>query len=212
MKKKLLTVILLFLNVIIFAQELETDNFSNNNSSCLVERWQEEYDLLGIKPLTNQLQKNSVQLITNSLPVYAIRIEWNEEDQYLDFWMESYKDRFENRKLDFHKKAVVSKETIEQIINLINKCDFYNQEPLISSNGRDGYSEIIEVNIDGKYWCVERWDPKQSVIKEIVEYLYELADERDRIYPPEEREADEKRRERMKKIKTRNSSIGKTSN
>ncbi len=203
MKKNLIKVLTLFFSISIFAEGAGTSISEEEQKTIdsILESWHESYELLSVEPLKNQSRnQNAIQLISNQLPDYSIKIEWTDEEQFLEFWMESYYDRFENRKLDFHKKVEIPREAVDKILDLIAECDFYNQPPYIRTNGRDGYSEIVEVNIDGNYWCIKRWNPPETLLCYISKYMYDLAGEGDRLYPPEEREKDEKFRARMERL------------
>ncbi len=199
MKKTLIAFMLIFLNALVFAQygRIEKPMDPQEEIDHIFEQWHEEYELLSVEPLRNQKvrvlskKKNAIQYISDSAPIYCIKVEWTTNRQFLEFSCESYYDRFGDRKLDFHKKVEIPREAVDKLVSMIEECDFYNQPPTVWTNGRDGYTEVVEVSIDGKYWCVKRWDPGETFVKDITNYMFDLADERDRLYPPAEREKDE---------------------
>ena len=203
MRTKLITLMVFFISMTIFGEDVGA-NISLDEQVAIdsvLESWHESYQLLSVEPLKNQTRnQNAIQLLRDNLPIYCIRIEWTDDEQFLEFWMESYYDRLETRKLDFHKKVEIPREVVDKILDLIAECDFYNQPPYVWTNGRDGYTKIVEVNINEKYWCVERWSPDKSFLSDISKYMYDLAGEGDRLYPPQEREKDEKYRARMERL------------
>ena len=203
MRTKLITLMVFFISMPIFGEDVGA-NISLDEQVAIdsvLESWHESYQLLSVEPLKNQTRnQNAIQLLRDNLPIYCIRIEWTDDEQFLEFWMESYYDRLETRKLDFHKKVEIPREVVDKILDLIAECDFYNQPPYVWTNGRDGYTKIVEVNINGKYWCVERWSPDKTLLRDISKYMYDLAGEGDRLYPPKEREKDEKYRARMERL------------
>ena len=203
MKKNLIKVLMLFFSISIFAEGagIAISEEEHKTIDSILDSWHESYELLSVDSLKNQTRnQNAIQLLRDNLPIYCIRIEWTDDEQFLEFWMESYYDRLENRKQDFHKKVEIPREAVDKILELISECDFYNQPPYVWTNGRDGYTKIVEVNINEKYWCVERWSPDKTFLRDISKYMYDLAGEGDRLYPPEEREKDEKYRARMERL------------
>lgn len=77
-----------------------------------------------------------------------------------------------NIKEDFKKN--ISKESIDKLLKLLEKEDFWKLSPKVKTMGLDGAQWIIEGLQDGKYHLVDRWSPNGG-IKDIGLFFLQLS-------------------------------------
>ena len=100
---------------------------------------------------------------------YIIQVNWTKQTRNMELIVENSPNR--------HKSIKISKKEINEILQLLSECDFYNQDSQkIVPGVRDGAVYILEINIDGKYKIVSRWwPPHEEFMFKIHEFLVKKA-------------------------------------
>ena len=81
---------------------------------------------------------------------YVIKVNWTSFSRSMEVIVEDSPAR--------HKKIDISKSELNEIVDFLSECDFYNQESSYDINANDANEYICEVNINGKYQVVSRYD------------------------------------------------------
>ncbi|MBR5645950.1 MAG: hypothetical protein IKX23_04855 [Treponema sp.] len=86
---------------------------------------------------------------------YIIKVKWTRFSRTMEVIVEDSPAR--------HEKIDISKKELDKLLDLLNECDFYNQQISYDINVNDGTKYVCEVNIDGKYKIVSRWEGSKDL-------------------------------------------------
>ncbi len=81
---------------------------------------------------------------------YVIKVNWTRFSRSMEVIVEDSPAR--------HEKIEISKSELDELIDLLDECDFYNQETSYDVKASDANEYICEANINGKYKLVSRCD------------------------------------------------------
>ena len=81
---------------------------------------------------------------------YVIKVKWARFSRSMEIIVEDSPAR--------HEKIEISKSELNELIDLLAECDFYNQKISNDIKAFDANEYICEVNINGKYKVVSRCD------------------------------------------------------
>ncbi len=81
---------------------------------------------------------------------YVINVNWTRFSRSMEVIVEDSPAR--------HEKIEISKSELDELIDLLDECDFYNQETSYDVKASDANEYICEANINGKYKLVSRCD------------------------------------------------------
>lgn len=81
---------------------------------------------------------------------YVIKVNWTRFSRNMEIIVEDSPAR--------HEKIEISKSELDELIDLLAECDFYNQKTSYDVKASDANEYICEANINGKYKIVSRCD------------------------------------------------------
>jgi len=141
----------------------------------ICDQYSEICDALNSEPIKNLPKgKNAVRLISiSSSPCYIIKLVWTKHKRTIDF----IEGDVDGTKVVRKKSLGVSKESVNELLALIEEKDFYNQPEYLNISVRDGEEWFVEVNIDGKYKAVVRPCLEHTFLYDIGRKLLRLAGE-----------------------------------
>lgn len=80
----------------------------------------------------------------------------------------AYPSRFANISLD--TSILVKEEIWDNLMLMLNECNYWDTPPTSSTQGLDGSDWILESCTSNQYWFVSRWNPKDC-FRDCCEYL-----------------------------------------
>ncbi len=192
MKKLFLFVISAFISFTVFAQVSEEERMANYKDESYAKTIS-DFGFSSIKKLP--AKKNVIRLCSSSpWGSYAvIEMTWTNSSASIVYtegimsfsWIEDDEDISDVDKINITKKTErkIKKQEVEKILDLIKKTDFYAQPRYVFVETKKGerveaITWYVEVNIDGSYRSLSRWDPHGTFLKQLGDALYDLAKEK----------------------------------
>ena len=159
MKSSLFKLLILFftLNICIYAENLHKEQYFPENvfSKYIEEYYSDFFDkfdsnsLMSLKEGQNEIRFSCIDSMAVS---YIIKVDWTKHSRNMELIVENNPVK--------RIKLKITKSELNELLKLLSKCDFYNQDSQkIITGARDGADYILETNIEGKYKVVSRWGP-----------------------------------------------------
>jgi hypothetical protein len=92
---------------------------------------------------------------------YVINVNWTRFSRSMEVIVEDSPAR--------HEKIEISKSELDELIDLLAECDFYNQKISNDIKAFDANEYICEANINGKYKVVSRCDYSMESFMSLIQ-------------------------------------------
>ena len=170
----LAAMLMIFISFKAFSQKNMYRYFPENTfeNHSIYERYSNILDKLDPESIKNlSAGENAVRFIKINEPYYyVIKIMWTEKDLSMEFTEEN-----EFKNLHESGERNITRESLNEILRLIEKGKFYEMKSDVdNSDLTEGYMQLIETNINGKYKAVERWWPESGAFYSIGENIFAL--------------------------------------
>jgi hypothetical protein len=165
-------ILVLTLNFYINAQNLEKyfpEQLFSKSTEDYYSSFFEAFDPVSIMSLEQGHNELRFSYIDSMAVSYIIKVDWTKHSRNMELIIENNPVK--------KIKVNITKSEVNELLKLLSKGDFYNQDSQkIITGARDGADYILETNIEGKYKVVSRWGPPyEDFMFNIHEFLVKKA-------------------------------------
>lgn len=176
-KKSILFLILFFLITFTYSEEKKYYFPEEERYSSLNIIYSSEYDYLDaecIYQLGNEENVIRILYTSSAYIDFLIKIVWNIEHPYV-LYCEGLKNEFdESLEKTYYSKKYIKNSEAELMEQYIQNNNLFESPFRIYNSSRDGYSIIVELNLNGRYKIIKRDTPRTGEVYDFYQYILDF--------------------------------------